>query len=230
MSSKTMRIVIAGVGRAGLAVAAELRGLGHEVTVVERDAAVARRAFEQHGLVTHTGDATDPAILYEAGIAHADVVVSMLYRDADNLAVAHLATHAGAKRIMARLRDPAYRPLYQAAGVQRILSEVDVLLGGFVTAIEYDAVTHSMFLGGGRSVAFELALPADAAVDGRSVTEIASDDAFPPSCVLAGLVEDDGDVIAPRGGSVLKGGTTVVLVTRRNDLAGVIAYFLRRRD
>jgi len=224
------RIVIAGAGRAGLAVAGELRGIGHDVTIVERDESVARRAFETHGLVTLTGDATDAVLLNEAGIARADVVVAMMHRDADNLAVTLLARQGGAKRVMARVRDPAYRPLYQAAGVQRMLSEVDVLLGAFVTAIEYESVTHSMYLGDGRSVAVELALPPDAAVAGRDVSSIASDATFPSSCVLAGLVEEDGDVIAPRGNSVIKGGTTVVLVAKRAELPDVVAFFLRRTE
>lgn len=223
------RIVIAGAGRAGLAVAGELRRIGHDVTILERDESVARRAFETHGLVTLTGDATDAVLLGEAGVAHADVVVAMMHRDADNLAVTMLARQAGAKRVMARVRDPQYRPLYLAAGVQRMLSEVDVLLGAFVTAIEYEAVTHSMYLGDGRSVAIELALPEDADVSEKSVIDIAATPDFPSSCVLAGIVEADGDVIAPRGNSIIKGGTTVVLVARKDDLPQVVAFFLRRR-
>lgn len=224
-----MRILIAGAGRAGLAVAAHLRGIEHDVTVVERDEAVARRAFEQLGLVSFAGDATDASLLAEAGVGRADVVVAMLHRDADNLAVALLAADAGAKRVMVRVRDRGYAPLYQAAGVQRMLSEVDVLLGAFVSAIEYEAVTHSMFLNDGRSVALELVLPKDAEVDGRAVSDVASDPDFPPSCVLAGLVERDGNVTAPRGSSKLTGGTTIVLVSKRDELSRVVAFFLRRK-
>lgn len=224
-----MKILIAGAGRAGLVVAAHLRASGHDVTIVERDEAIARRAFEQLGLVALSGDATDAGLLGEAGMAHADVVVAMLHRDADNLAVALLARNAGAKRVMVRVRDPGYRAVYQAAGVHHMLSEVDVLVGAFVSAIEYESVSHSMFLGDGRSVAFELQLPENAAVAERAVTDIAADPDFPASCVLAGLVEPDGDVVAPRGGSILKGGTTVVLVARRDELGKVVAFFLRTR-
>jgi trk system potassium uptake protein TrkA len=224
-----MRIVITGAGRAGLAVAAHLRGIGHDVVIVDRDENVTRRAFEQLGVVAHAGDATDASLLAEAGIERADVVVAMLHRDADNLAVALLASSAGAKRVMVRVRDPGYRSVYEAAGVQRVLSEVDVLLGAFVGAIEFDAVTHSMFLGDGRSVAVELALPADVRVGGKSVSEVAASPDFPSSCVLAGLVEPDGNVLAPRGNSILHGGTTLVLVARRDELAAVVSFFLQKR-
>ena len=90
--------------------------------------AVARRAFEQHGLVSLAGDATSARLLRGADVSRADVVVFMLGRDADNLAVALLAQATGAKRVMVRMRDTEYRSVYLAAGVHRILSETDVLI------------------------------------------------------------------------------------------------------
>src|SRR4051812_46937751 len=124
-----MRVLIAGAGRAGLSVAIHLSQTGHEVTVVDRDESIANRAFEQHGLVSLTGDATDAGLLREAEVSRADVVVAMLRRDAENLAVALLAQAAGAKRVMVRMRDAEYRSVYQRAGVHRILSEIDVFIG-----------------------------------------------------------------------------------------------------
>jgi trk system potassium uptake protein TrkA len=127
------------------------------------------------------------------------------------------------------MRDPDYRAVYQSAGVNRILSEADVFIGALATAIEHDAVTHAMLLGGGNSVAFELALPTEAAVAGRTVGEIASDPEFPSSCVFAGIEEADGTVHAPRGGSTVDGGMTLVLVVRRDELPRSIQFFMRTR-
>ena len=90
-----MKIVIVGAGRAGLEVAMHLTRIGHAVTIIDSDEAVTRRASEQHGLVALSGDATIAAVLEEADIAQSDVVVAMLRRDADNLAVALLARAAG---------------------------------------------------------------------------------------------------------------------------------------
>jgi trk/ktr system potassium uptake protein len=224
-----MRILIAGAGQAGLSVAAHLRAAGHEVTVLDRDPLAARQAFEKHGLSALAGDATDAHLLEEADVERADVVVAMLRRDADNLAVALLARAAGAKRVMVRMRDAAYRPVYLGAGVQRILSEIDVLVGAFATAVEHEAVRHAMVLGGGGSVAFELSLPEGAAVAGQTVSAIASSPGFPPSCVFAGMYEAGGAFEAPRGASVVRASMTLLLVARRDELAHVIAFFMRPR-
>lgn len=222
-----MKILIAGAGRAGLGVAVHMQSVGHRVTVVDRDEAIARKAVEQHGLVALAGDSTDAALLRDAGAGTADVVVAMLRRDSDNLAVALLARAAGAKRVMVRMRDAEYRDVYRAAGVDRILSEIDVFVGALATAIEHASVRHSMVLGGGSSVAFELTIDPESAVVGRTVSELAADRAFPSSCVFAGLSMPSGPVLAPRGNSVVEAGMTVLLVARREDLGDVVAYFTR---
>jgi trk system potassium uptake protein TrkA len=221
-----MRVLIAGAGRAGLSVALHLRTLDHQVIVVDRDAAVLKRVYDQHGLVLLEGDATDGALLHEAEAGRADVVVAMLRRDADNLAVALLAKEAGAKRVMVRMRDDAYRPVYLSAGVSRILSESDVFVGTFATAIEHEAVRHSMTLGTGESVAFELAIPIESLMAGKTIRDIGQDPRFPTSCVFA-VLYDAGRVEAPKGSSVVSGGMTVLLVARRDELARTIEFFTR---
>lgn len=224
-----MRIVIAGAGRAGLSVASYLSGLGHEVTIIDRDPAQAKRAFDQHGLVAHVGDATDAELLREARIGEADVVVAMLRRDAENLAVALLARSSGTPRVMVRMRDPAYRAVYETAGVDRILSEIDVFIGALATAVEHEAVRHAMLLGSD-SVAFELQIPTSSKVAGRTVSEVAQDARFPASCVFAGLSNENGEVQAPRGSSVVRGGSNVLLVSPRRDLGTVVKFFLSGKE
>src|SRR5262249_31903799 len=149
------------------------------------------------GLVAMCGDATSARLLADAEVARADVVVAMLRRDADNLAVALLARSAGAKRVMVRMRQPEYRSVYLAAGVNPILAETDVLIGALGPAIEHEAVRHSMVLGGGESLAVELKLPSDVAIAGLSVAEVAAQPGFPPSCVFAAIAGDGGELTAP---------------------------------
>jgi len=220
-----MRVLLAGAGRLALNVATHLRGAGHEVTIVDTDAARARIAFEKHGLVALVGDATEAHVLSDAEIERADIVVAMLPRDADNLAVAVQARSYGVKRVLVRMRDPSYHKLFARVGVERILSETDVVIGAFATAIEYEAVHHAMPLGAGHSLAFEMVVPVGSAVAGLKIMEVAANPSFPPTCVFAGMYLPDGTVEAPRGTSVLVEGQAVLLVARREDLSQVVAFF-----
>ena len=223
-----MRIVIAGGGRGGVAVATHLAAASHQVTVVDRDPHAARIAAEAHGLIALAGDATDPLVLVDALGAGADVVVSMLPRDADNLAVALLARREHVPRIMVRVKDEAYRQIYLDAGVHRLMSERDVLVGAFAATIEHEEIRASMILGG-EGLAFELVLPAGSALAGKTVSEIAATPGFPASCVFAGLRGEDGNIVAPRGGTVIGPDTALLLVSQRGELAQVVAFFTGRR-
>lgn len=220
-----MRVLLAGAGRLALNVATHLRGAAHEVTIVDTDATRARIAFEKHGLVALVGDATEAHVLRDAEIDRADIVVAMLPRDADNLAVAVQARSIGVKRVLVRMRDPSYHKLFERVGVERILSETDVVIGAFATAIEYDAVHHAMPLGAGHSLAFEMVVPVGSAVAGLKIMEVAANPDFPRTCVFAGMYLPDGTVEAPRGTSVLVEGQSVLLVARREDLSQVVAFF-----
>jgi trk system potassium uptake protein TrkA len=222
-----MRIVIVGAGRAGLEVATHLTRVGHAVTIIDSDQMVTRRASEQHGLVALTGDATIAAVLDEANIAQSDVVVAMLRRDADNLAVALLARAAGVDRVMVRMRDNAYRPVYAAAGIDRVLSETDLITGSVSTAIEHDAIRHAMLLGDGSAIAFELTIPPGSAVAGRTIMEVVALPDFPSSCVFAALYQADGSVEAPRGATVVQVGTTVLLVSRADEVGLTVGVLTR---
>lgn len=225
-----MRVLIAGAGRAGIAVANHLQGSGHQVTIVDRDPQVARNALEDFGLVSFAGDATDAALLRDAEVARMDVVVAMLRRDAENLAVSLLARAAGVQRLVVRMRDAEYRKVYEAAGITGILSEIDVFVGALATAVEHAAVRHAMVIGKGSSVAFELLVHPRSVTVGKTVSEIATSTGFPSSCVFAGLIDAGGDFQAPRGASAVSAGMTVLLVARRTELQGVVDFFMSGAD
>lgn len=224
-----MKILIVGAGRAGLEVATQLSRIGHAVTIVDTDAAVARRAAEQFGLVAIAGDATTAEVLDDAAIGRMDIVVAMLRRDADNLAVSLLARAAGVERVMVRMRDNAYRSVYLNAGIDRVLSETDLITGAVTTAVEHDAIRHAMLIGDGAAIAFELTIPAGSVGAGRTVMELAARSDFPKSVVFAALYRE-GAVEGPRGSSVIDAGTTVLLVAQRDEVRHAITALTAPKD
>ena len=217
-----MKIVIVGAGRAGLEVALHLTRIGHAITIIDHDEAVTRRASQQYGLVALSGDATVKAVLDEADIDQSDVVVAMLRRDSDNLAVALLARAAGIDRVMVRMRDNAYRSIYAAAGIDRVLSETDLITGSVATAIEHEAIRHAMLLGNGNAIAFEVTVGEGSPAAGLTVKDIVDLPGFPTSCVFAALYQADGGIEAARGLAIVHAGTTVLLVSRIGDVGTVV--------
>ena len=220
-----MRVLIVGAGLAGVNLARVLARAGHSVTLLDRDAAIATRGFVEHGLATLVGDGTDPRVLRDADVGHADIVAAMLRRDADNLAVAAIARNEGAQRILARMRDPEYRSIYAQAGIDQVFGEVETLVGALSVAIEHPRIRHSMVLGTGDSIAFEIAVPERAQNAGKTVREVGAHPAFPRGVVIAGIAATDGEVIVPRGDAVVRGGDVVLLVAHSKDVAAAIDFF-----
>ena len=66
-----MRVLIAGAGQAGVSVALHMSQLGHSVSILDRDAQVVHRVFEQHGIVALACDATDATLLSQAEVGRA---------------------------------------------------------------------------------------------------------------------------------------------------------------
>jgi trk system potassium uptake protein TrkA len=195
------------------------------VTLIDRDPGMAARAFGEHGIATIVGDGTEPRVLREADVGRADVIAAVLRRDADNLAVAAIARSEGAKRILVRLRDPAYRPIYARAGIDQVFGEVETMVGALSIAIEHPRVRHSMVLGSGESIAFEIVVPEVSVNTGKTVREVGTHPAFPRGVLIAGIAAQDGSVVIPRGESVVRAQDVILLVARREDVSAAIDFF-----
>ncbi|MFL5357079.1 NAD-binding protein [Archangium sp.] len=217
-----MKIVIAGGGRVGGALAARLVAEHHQVTVVERDQATCNRIFEDIGAVTVCGDANDPHVLDSAGISNADIAAGVLARDAENLAFSTLVRSMSSARVMVRMLDSRYRAAYRLAGVSELVEEAEVVVAKMTTAIDFPQVAGSLPLAAGTAILFELEVSAKSLVSGRTVAQVRGLPEFPRECVFIGLVDPEGHITLPDGNTVLRAGHTIILVARRAELARAV--------
>ena len=222
-----MRIVIAGGGRVGGALAARLIQEQHQVTVVERDPLICHRLFEEIGAVTVCGDATDPRVLETAGIANADIAAGVLARDAENLAFATLVRAVSPARVMVRMLDSRYREPYRLAGVGELVEEAEVVVAKMTTAIDFPQVAGSLPLAAGDVILFELKVSAKALVAGRTVAQVRGLPDFPRECVFIGVLDTDGRITLPDGNTQLRAEHTLILVARRAELARAVECLTR---
>jgi len=116
-----MRYVIVGCGRVGSALAKLLDSDGHEVIVVDENAAAFKRLgpkFSGHEVV---GTGIDYDVLKRAGAAGADGFVAVTNGDNRNIMAALIASRMfKIKRIVARIYDPPRGQMYRELGVQTV--------------------------------------------------------------------------------------------------------------
>jgi trk system potassium uptake protein TrkA len=118
--------------------------------------------------------------------------------------------------------NPQYEVPYRLVGATKIHSEADILVGSFLTSIEYPQIGALMPVGKAELVVFELKLPAAAPVAGRTIADIVRDPEFPRPCLFIGVETPTGLDVAD-GNTVVRGGTTVLMAARRPDLPRVLA-------
>ena len=200
----------------------------HDVVVVEQDERVCEHISARIGALAIHGTATNIDILEEAGINKADVAVSALPTDADNLAFVVLARNFNVPRVMARMRNPRYESAYKLAGVTRTCSISDMFVGHFVLEIEQPSLHQVASFGDGRASIVVAPIPQGARVHGMSVKEIAGADEFPRECVIAGIYRQEAkEFVFPRGAAQVREGDQVFLAASADNIRKA-ARFLRR--
>ena len=110
-----MKIVIVGAGEVGFHIASRLSLENKDVIVVEKNANALRRIFENLDVQTVEGSGSSPAMLEQAGIKGADILLAVTNRDETNLVAALFANILSPTTIkLARIRSEEYL-MYQDA-------------------------------------------------------------------------------------------------------------------
>jgi trk system potassium uptake protein TrkA len=101
-----MKVLIAGAGSVGIAIAEDLSGKGYDIVVMEQDQAVVDKHSLIGGYSIVLGDACEVASLQDAGVGQVEVVVAATGDDEDNLVISLLSKQEFAvPRVVARVNN-----------------------------------------------------------------------------------------------------------------------------
>jgi trk system potassium uptake protein TrkA len=225
-----MYILIGGGGVLGAALGQALVQTGHEVVVVEIDAARCENVLAPLGVVPVRGSATSIADLEKAGIRKSQVALGVMGRDPDNLAFCVLARHMRVPRIMTRMLSEQYRAPLESAGAHLIFSEIEMVLASLVTSVELPEVSGLMRIRRGGLAVFEVQIPPNARVAGLKVRDIAMDPYFPSQSLIVGMSAGADKVKVPGGNTVVEGGSSVIMVCNPQDVRAVAKFITERRE
>lgn len=223
-----MYIVIAGGGIVGRNITANLNK-SHDIVVIDSDKAACEHIYSKYGAVSIHGSATNINVLKDSGIESCDYALAVMPRDEDNLLFALLAKNFGVKHIFVRMRDPDYEEAYKLAGATNIGATVQMMVKKFVWDIDNPEVRRVASLRGGKAEVSIVTIPEKSRISGKTVSEIASGDAFPENCLIAGIFDQDRDeLIIPRGHTKILSGNQVFLIANSEDV-GLAFEILRKK-
>ncbi len=103
-----MKILVAGCGKIGITVLANLVAEGHDVTAIDSNQDTLDEITNIYDVIGVCGNAADYETLLQAGAAEADLFVSTMGADEINILACYLAREMGAAHTIARVRNPEY--------------------------------------------------------------------------------------------------------------------------
>ena len=208
-----MYVVIVGCSESGYHLSKALIAGGHEVVVVEKNQGRFQLLNEEMGSVALLGDGTDESTLKRAGIARADVVVSLTGADATNLIISQMAKHAfRVPRTMALIKDPKNEPIFHEVGIDVVVNSTHLVLASLEEGVPGRPLVHLMNLRVPGMELVSVSIPADSNIIGKRLNEIE----LPPNSFISLMIKRTGASL-PTGRSVVEPDDELVVVTPTGD-------------
>jgi trk system potassium uptake protein TrkA len=206
-----MYMIVVGGGKVGYYLAKELVEEGHEVLVIEQDAAKCERISEELGDIALLGDGCEAATMEIAGFGRADMVLAVTGDDEDNLVSCQVAKHMfNVPRTIARINNPKNEAIFRKLGIDTTVSATAAVLA----QIEQELPTHPLIpllrLKGGGLEIVEVKVPPDSATVGKKVVDIL----LPQQALIVLTIDKEGVPRIPTGDTVIHADDDVVAVTR----------------
>ena len=214
-----MKIIIAGAGKIGHAVAAILADEGHDVTIIDRDPDTISTLSNELDVICVEGSATNPEILREAGAADADLLMAATEEDAENMVCGISARRLGTRHVIARIRDPEYLGqtefLREALGLSVIVNpeyecakEISRILR-LPSAVRVDAFSK------GSLEIVEYKVVAEDPLDGLQLKSLVEKFG---ARILISVVERGGEALIPNGDFTLRDGDRLSITGTSREL------------
>jgi trk system potassium uptake protein TrkA len=206
-----MYIIVVGGGQVGYHLAKALLVDGHEVLVIEKNAAVSQSISNELGgsIVIH-GDGCEATILAEAGTSRADMFVAVTGDDEDNLVACQVAKHKFAvPRTIARVRNPRSEILFRKLGVDVTVSSTSIILEHIEHEMPSHPLLHLMVIRDRGLEIVEVTMPADSRCVGKKIKDIN----MPAETVLSLIIRKQQKPIIPSPDTVIEAEDQIVAVT-----------------
>ncbi len=205
-----MYIIVVGGGRVGYYLIKALLDEGHEVLLVEREAAICEAINDELGSVCLRGDGCEAATLAEVGTDRADMLIAVTGDDEDNLVACQVAKHKfNVPRTVARIRNPKNETLFKKLGIDITISSTNIILESIEVEVPTHPLTHLLAIRDKGLEIVEVKIPPESTTVGKLVKELS----LPPGSVLSLIIRKERKPVVPTVNTVLQAGDQVIAVT-----------------
>ena len=226
-----MKVIICGAGQVGWQIARHLSSENNDVTVVDKDPELVRRATDSLDVGGITGFASYPDILERAGARDADMIIAATFSDEVNMVTCQIAHSVfSVPRKIARLRaqsylDAIYSDLYRRdhLPIDVVISPEKEVAEAAIQRLQAPATFDTELFLDGKAQLIGVALDESCAVLNTPLRQLS--ELFSTLRAIVVGVRREGVLFAPEPGDQLFAGDQIYIFTHTEDLGRTLEIF-----
>ncbi|WP_395540043.1 Trk system potassium transporter TrkA [Neotabrizicola sp. sgz301269] len=226
-----MKVIICGAGQVGWQIARHLSGERNDVTVVDVNSDLVRRATETLDVQGVVGFASHPDVLERAGARDADMIIAATHSDEVNMVCCQIAQAAfNVTRKIARIRnqsylETAYSDLYNLdrLAIDVVISPEREVAEAALQRLAAPSTFDTEVFMGGRAQLLGLHLEADCPVLNTPLRQL--NDLFPTLRAIVVGMRRGGRLIAPEANDQLLEEDDIYVFTHSEDVNRCLEIF-----
>lgn len=214
-------VMILGGGRIGIQTAAILAKLGINTKLIERDKEKCEKiAVNLPRTLVINGDGTNIDLLKSEGIESTDGFVAVTGFDEDNLLVALLAKHLGAKKVIAKVDRINYIPILEKIGVDAVVNPRMTTASAILRFIRRGKIISLTLLKEGEAEVIELIVSPHSKIINTPLKNAN----LPRDTIIGAIVRKD-EVIIPHGNDIIQPEDEIIIFALSSDIKEIEKIF-----
>lgn len=220
-----MKIMIVGAGKVGETLCQDLADANHDITLIDLDEDIISNMISEHDITGYVGNGALYDVQLESNVAETDIFIAVSPKDETNLIAALTAKSLGAKKAIARVRDPNYTKqinfLRSKLGIDMIINPELQAARDIASNLQFPQATNVEQFAHDRGYLLNLKIPQNSIIVGQNMITIRN--RFKSVIVLA-IERQSGEAIIPFGQTVINDGDRIYVTGDIKELNSFYAY------
>jgi trk system potassium uptake protein TrkA len=213
-----MYIIIIGGGKVGYYLGRALLDQGHEVLVVEKDAAKSESIRNELGSACVRGDGCEVSTLADIGTGRADMFIAVTGDDEDNLVACQVARQKfNVPRTLARTNNPRNEVIFKKMGIDVTVSATNIIMEYIEQEVPTHQLIHLLHIRDRGLEIVEVKIPPQAPTIGKMIKDIS----LPPGTMLSLLIRKQEKPQVPSPETMLQAEDQIIAVTTPETESGL---------
>ena len=214
-----MNIIILGAGKVGISLTENFVKEGYDVVLIDSNEKIIEDAVNKYDVNGVVGNGLERSLLLEAGIESADYFISCTSLDQTNILCCVLAKKLGAKKTVARVRDPIYfnemNNIKKDLGIDLAFNPEYRTATDIAQILRFPSAESVESFAGGKAVLIELNIEEGNAIIGKSLKDVSNENSYN---VLFGMVKRGKEFLIPRGDFIVEENDVVYVIAEEKSI------------